>query len=874
MHTYGAPVAAVILVGLCVLYAGPATATTVVPLSDERLARDAVAIAIGEVAAIDTYWDAPRRQIFTVIRLAIGEWLKGDLATPQVTLRLPGGSLGGARAWIEGSPEFRRGERVLVFLGTNADGTLRVAHLYQGKLAIVTDPTSGDDYVYRDVSPRGVNVLAATRGVPAALRPLAEVRSLIRSVAGTSAGRRPAPAAPVAEAVVAADTVSESREAYTYLGSPSRWFEPDAGQPIPVRMNPSGEPAAPGGGFDAVRAGYNAWNGVTSSAARVWDGGATSAAGFQFDGVSAVSFGDPLGQIDPPSSCSGTLALTGYYRTDETRVVDGTTFYRIVEGDVVFADGWAGCGFYESYANLAEVATHELGHVLGLGHSGDAGAIMYAFAHFDGRGATLAADDIAGVSSMYPVSSATLSVVRAGTGAGSVTSSPSGIACGSDCSETYTSGTAVTLSASPASGSTFAGWSGGGCTGAGTCTVTTTASTSVTATFDTATTAGFTASFSNPSSDGRTVNGNLSVGMSTTAPWGQSKTWLLAVDGTTVTTVTNTGTVLWYTLDTRTVANGLRTLTVSVTYNGQMATASRTINVANGTSALTAAFSSPAAGATVSGTQTVGMSSAGGASGSRTFRLEQIAGTTTTLLSTQTVTGTSASYGWNTTAVADGSVTLRLTVTDSAGVSVTVTRAVTVSNSTLTASFTSPAAGATVSGTQTVGMASAGGASGSRTFRLEQIVGTTTTLLSAQTVTGTSASYSWNTTTVANGTVTLRLTVTDSAGASVTVTRSVTVSNGTSTAGFTVSFSNPTTDGRTVTGNLSVGLSTTAPWGQAKTWTLSVDGATLTTVTNTGTVLWYTLDSRPLANGARTLRATVTYNGQTAPADRTINVAN
>ena len=42
-----------------------------------------------------------------------------------------------------------------------------------------------------------------------------------------------------------------------------------------------------------------------------------------------------------------------------------------------------------------------------------------------------------------------LNVTKAGTGAGMVTSSPAGISCGSDCSEVYTSGALVTLTAVP-----------------------------------------------------------------------------------------------------------------------------------------------------------------------------------------------------------------------------------------------------------------------------------------------------------------------------------------------------------------------------------------------------------------------------------------
>ncbi|MFZ5998105.1 MAG: fibronectin type III domain-containing protein, partial [Nitrospirota bacterium] len=51
-----------------------------------------------------------------------------------------------------------------------------------------------------------------------------------------------------------------------------------------------------------------------------------------------------------------------------------------------------------------------------------------------------------------------LTVNKSGTGTGTVTGT--GINCGTDCTEPYNQGTVVTLSAAPATGSTFAGWSG------------------------------------------------------------------------------------------------------------------------------------------------------------------------------------------------------------------------------------------------------------------------------------------------------------------------------------------------------------------------------------------------------------------------------
>ena len=54
----------------------------------------------------------------------------------------------------------------------------------------------------------------------------------------------------------------------------------------------------------------------------------------------------------------------------------------------------------------------------------------------------------------------TLAVTLSGAGTGTVTSNPPGISCGFDCSEPYSPGTVVRLTATADSGSTFVGWSG------------------------------------------------------------------------------------------------------------------------------------------------------------------------------------------------------------------------------------------------------------------------------------------------------------------------------------------------------------------------------------------------------------------------------
>jgi len=87
------------------------------------------------------------------------------------------------------------------------------------------------------------------------------------------------------------------------------------------------------------------------------------------------------------------------------------------------------------------------------------------------------------LSAQAPATSYTLSVTVAGTGSGTITSSPAGISCKPTCNAPFGAGSSVKLTVAPAKGSYFAGWSGA-CKGTGACALTVNGNLSATATFN------------------------------------------------------------------------------------------------------------------------------------------------------------------------------------------------------------------------------------------------------------------------------------------------------------------------------------------------------------------------------------------------------
>jgi Divergent InlB B-repeat domain len=87
------------------------------------------------------------------------------------------------------------------------------------------------------------------------------------------------------------------------------------------------------------------------------------------------------------------------------------------------------------------------------------------------------------IGATFAVKSFVLDVAHVGNGGGTVTSAPDGIECGSNCTATLELGATTTLTAVADGNSTFLGWTGGDCTGTGSCVVQMSADTHVQAAF-------------------------------------------------------------------------------------------------------------------------------------------------------------------------------------------------------------------------------------------------------------------------------------------------------------------------------------------------------------------------------------------------------
>jgi hypothetical protein len=388
------------------------------------------AIVTGKVIGLSTRVDNNTGRVYTYIRLELDTVLKGAITDREIVLKELGGETRDHGTLIFGMPHFEPGQQVLLYLNTWPDGALRVHQGFLGKFDINIDTSTGRPVVERRLEDSNVVIMAAASSGTNR----SDLDAYTQMVADLSAanrkrmrvfGQKYYSGAPMLSqpTELQADAREEIAPQWVLLNpaSPSRWFEADSNQPVVFFVNPTGAPSFAQFPAD-VQTAMDAWS-TAGGSIRVTYGGTTTGCGVLLaDGINTISFNNCDSYFTVSQSCAGLLAVSGIVRyiPTQTKTVGGTTYGKAVEANMSF-NPYALCNFTNN-CQLQEVATHEMGHALGLGHTTDTNATMFPYVHFDNRCAGLMPDDVQGITAIYPGSSggARLSIMTADLPAGSV----------------------------------------------------------------------------------------------------------------------------------------------------------------------------------------------------------------------------------------------------------------------------------------------------------------------------------------------------------------------------------------------------------------------------------------------------------------------
>ena len=427
-----------------------ASATTLVPMGVDELARSAVSVVVGEVTAVRL--EKSGEGVRTVVHLRVLETWKGA-GRQRFVLHVPGGvRRDGTGVIVEGMPHFRVGERSVVFVDVYGS----VVGGFQGAVRVSGGHVAGNAL---SLDALESSVRAASSGVPrpSAGRGAAGAPSRSGAPAGSEVASRRSPGYPVVTSITPGVASAGTDSVVTLSGSGfgsyggtvlfsygrqgtariatddiRLWRDDTISCVVPARMLDDYMASASSGpvivetftglrsnsvdlqvsfGFGGqkwhrdsavylvntagidddlrlrlVNAGAGMWNAVGTRFTFGYGGPANY--GLSYDGHNVICWANDM--------TPGVLATSYFFSENGV----------ITESDVEFSNNFAwgegapGSGTYD----IQSTASHELGHwlmLLDLYMPGDADRIMYGFQVKDVQRRVASAGDVAGIEWIY-----------------------------------------------------------------------------------------------------------------------------------------------------------------------------------------------------------------------------------------------------------------------------------------------------------------------------------------------------------------------------------------------------------------------------------------------------------------------------------------
>ncbi len=117
-----------------------AHATTVIPPKFDELVSRAQVIFDGEVTGLQSQWigEGAQRRIVTFVTFKVNESIKGDPGTTY-SMRMLGGTVDGRTMRVTDAPEFKVGERRILFVENNGNQFIPLVGIQHGSFRVQKD---------------------------------------------------------------------------------------------------------------------------------------------------------------------------------------------------------------------------------------------------------------------------------------------------------------------------------------------------------------------------------------------------------------------------------------------------------------------------------------------------------------------------------------------------------------------------------------------------------------------------------------------------------------------------------------------------------------------------------------------------------------